>query len=61
MEKLKSCPFCGGRARLYKKPRNNYIMCGVLDIGKCPISPNTRYWTSKNLKNVIKAWNTRKE
>ena len=61
MDKLKKCPFCGGEAKLFKQRGTNYIICNTGDIEICPVSPNTRHWTASNLKNVIKAWNTRAE
>jgi len=50
MEKLKSCPFCGGEAKKYYREKNQ------VDI----ICLNCQCRTGEGeLYEVIKAWNTR--
>ena len=57
-ERLKECPFCGKQPKLIKLRRNNYIYCDTPH-SICPVLPMTRYWSSNNIKDTVKAWNRR--
>ena len=60
MEELKSCPWCGGKAIVWrdKEPGNNRFAAGCEDWESCDVSPCVRLSTKEQ---VIKAWNTRME
>ena len=56
MEKLKSCPFCGGEALLRKVPNENryYVRCGN---NECPIHVSTCMRETE--EEAIEIWNRR--
>lgn len=55
-QKLKSCPFCGGKAKIVKQDEMYYAECGN---DNCTVVVNTRH--CKNLYEVVKLWNERKD
>jgi Lar family restriction alleviation protein len=59
-EKLRSCPFCGGKAKIIKGQKSDTRMCGLKPFYKvyCPVCQN-RTWTHLIKKNAIAAWNKR--
>ena len=60
-EKLKSCPFCGGRVKVYRYIRSsgNYQYQVACLRKACPVQPLT-IWEDIKI-TAIKAWNTRHE
>lgn len=59
--KLKPCPFCGGKAKLRETTYGNncdayVVWCGNRD---CEVSPTTKYRRWR--KEAIEAWNRRAE
>ena len=67
MNKLKPCPFCGGKATLIDSPASNAnhnsgavhsaVACFEM---QCPVMPYPKLW-HVNDKEAVNAWNSRKE
>ncbi len=54
MDKLKPCPFCGGKAEL--DPKYHVVGC-ALEYGSCDVIPQT--WGCETDEEAIEAWNRR--
>lgn len=54
--KLKPCPFCGGKARL-KTIGDGYFVDCALEKGFCAVIPCT--WDYETAEVAIEAWNRR--
>lgn len=54
-EKLKPCPFCGGKAKLVETYVEKGIWVYSVDCSNC----KTRQQVSKTEEEAINAWNTR--
>ena len=61
-EKIKHCPFCGGKAKLLDWPVENNthtLYAVVCHNSKCYINPESPYYDT--LEEAIEAWNRRVE
>lgn len=59
MEKLKPCPFCGGKPSVgYYEPFEGQGLYSI-ECGWCEIAPATPDYNSR--KEASEAWNTRKK
>lgn len=57
-KKLKQCPFCGGKAELYRISSRWVVGC-TTSMQKCPCRPWTGGQTSQ--EEAIEIWNRRAE
>ncbi|MGN0992826.1 MAG: hypothetical protein ACI4PE_02770 [Bacilli bacterium] len=55
--KIKSCPYCGGRAYIAENLNNLYIDCEHTN--ECKLTPNTWLISSQSLEEQIRSWNLR--
>lgn len=55
-DKLKPCPFCGGKAALKTMGNGYYVDC-ALEKEFCAVIPST--WSYQTAEDAIEAWNAR--
>ena len=59
-EKLKPCPFCGGKARLYTYGFYSGLGPDLVCL-ECPAKMRCKEEDEESIKKLIKAWNKRPE
>ena len=55
--KLKSCPFCGGKAEIHRTSGDEYYVDCSLENGFCHAIPRT--WDYSTPEEAVEAWNRR--
>lgn len=57
MEQLKSCPFCGGEARVKIGIYSKLVFVRCSNYTSCKVNPTTEWFDTE--KKAIEAWNRR--